>query len=445
MLDKAAHTAEPLTASNSRLTLSLHPPRDSTCLTPGTTVHPTVRIKGDASYEHLTLRLIGEARVTIWGKARWQAGAVMNATMGGPAGGVPVTSIERRQFVNVDIPLTSSTNAGMAAHGGDKKEKDVTEAMPEEGVYEVQIPYPEEGELLPSFDKKDTDNAGASVVWYLELEGDRKGWFRSNDKLKLELPVAFPVQGTPQSLETMVQRELKFQGNDSSALAVTAKLTCEPVTTPASTLHYSLTLTPSTSPAFHLLASALSSSSSDATPLKASSSLSRQVRTAPIVNPNSGTDFKFASIRIATGTLERDGKMQGEQVVWRGEVQVPQGDWTVESKGLDVKYTLNCHLHSTVFAQAALHISLPLFLPSAPVDHAPPDQPVIAMSRLAPSSAFLPLFAILLALFFAGRTARAASVFTAPNGCPTALAAAKPFVQQYGPRAAPVAGVDYSY
>ncbi|BGP69127.1 hypothetical protein NBRC10513v2_002465 [Rhodotorula toruloides] len=386
MLDKATHAAEPLTASSSRLALSLHPPHDSTCFTPGTTIHHTVRIKGDASYEHLSLRLVGEARVTIWGKARWQAGAVMNATMGGPAGGVPVTSIERRQFVNVDIPLTSSSNARAAAYGGDKKEKGTAEGVPEEGVYEVQIPYPDEGELLPSFDKKETDNAGASVVWYLELEGARKGWFRSNDKLKLELPVVFPGQATPQSLETTVQRDLKFQGSDSSALAVTAKLSCEPVTTPAATLHFSLTLTPSTSSAFHLLSSALSSSSSDATPLKASSSLSRQIRTAPIVNPNSGTDLKFASIRIATGKLERDEKVQGEVVVWRGEVQVPQGDWTVESKGLDVKYTLNCHLHSTVFAQAALHISLPLFLPSAPVDFSSSEHPVASSSALPPYS-----------------------------------------------------------
>lgn len=115
------------------------------------------------------------------------------------------------------------------------------------------------------------------------------------------------------------------------------QLACDPITTPASTLHFSVTLTPSTSSAFHLLASALSSSSSDATPLKATSSLSRQVRTAPVVNPNSGTDFKFASIRIATGTLERQEKGQGEELVWRGEIQVPPGEWTVESKGLDVK------------------------------------------------------------------------------------------------------------
>jgi hypothetical protein len=29
--------------------------------------------------------------------------------------------------------------------------------------------------------------------------------------------------------------------------------------------------------------------------------------------------------------------VQGEELVWRGEVQVPPGEWTVESKGLDVK------------------------------------------------------------------------------------------------------------
>lgn len=72
MPDKGGElAAEPLVASNSRLALSLHRSADSPCLSPGATVHAAVRIKGDASYEHLSLRLIGEARVTIWGKARW--------------------------------------------------------------------------------------------------------------------------------------------------------------------------------------------------------------------------------------------------------------------------------------------------------------------------------------------------------------------------------------
>lgn len=82
----------------------------------------------------------------------------MNATMGGGAGGVPVSSIERRPFVDFDIPLTSSSNARAAAHTGDKKEKGGSDGVPEEGIYEVQIPYPDGGELLPSFDKKETDN-----------------------------------------------------------------------------------------------------------------------------------------------------------------------------------------------------------------------------------------------------------------------------------------------
>ena len=82
---------------------------------------------------------------------------------------------------------------------------------------------------------------------------------------------------------------------------------------------------------------------------------------------------------------------------WAGEMDVPEGECTVESRGLSVKvrslpaslalslsprrpsadssrlqYTLTCHLHSTVFAKAGLHVPLPIFLPSAPVELSSP-------------------------------------------------------------------------
>ncbi|BGP14691.1 high-affinity iron permease [Rhodosporidiobolus nylandii] len=67
-----------------------------------------------------------------------------------------------------------------------------------------------------------------------------------------------------------------------------------------------------------------------------------------------------------------------------------------------------------------------------------------AMPRSAqPSFAILAVVVALLSLFSA---AQAASVFTAANGCPTALAARVPANNnKYGPRGAPVAGVDYDY
>lgn len=89
------------------------------------------------------------------------------------------------------------------------------------------------------------------------------------------------------------------------------------------------------------------------------------------------------------GSLEPAHKDAAGELVWTGQLQVSEDEWTVESKGLSVKvrlrvfsalppwsaltrpldqYTLACHLHSTIFDQAALHISLPIFLPSSPVD-----------------------------------------------------------------------------
>ncbi|TNY24487.1 hypothetical protein DMC30DRAFT_413099 [Rhodotorula diobovata] len=66
------------------------------------------------------------------------------------------------------------------------------------------------------------------------------------------------------------------------------------------------------------------------------------------------------------------------------------------------------------------------------------------MPRSSPTAALVAIF--LVALCSLVGSASAVSIFTAPNGCPTALAArAATNAGSYGPRAAPVAGVDYNY
>ncbi|GAA5828431.1 hypothetical protein JCM11251_006246 [Rhodosporidiobolus azoricus] len=66
------------------------------------------------------------------------------------------------------------------------------------------------------------------------------------------------------------------------------------------------------------------------------------------------------------------------------------------------------------------------------------------MSRSSLSSPTLALVLLFALLSLIG-AARAQSIFTAANGCPTVLAAVKPGQIAHGPRAAPVAGVDYEY
>ncbi|GAA5824922.1 hypothetical protein JCM3770_002294 [Rhodotorula araucariae] len=352
-----------LSAANSRLRLSLQlsPPG---LAYPGLTLLPTVRITQDAHYDHLALRLVAENRVNVMGRAHWQVGAVTNATMGGAA--MPITTIERLTLLDINGPLLSATTPSL------RREKDGAPqpgTTPQDGVYEVTMPFPPDGQIFPTFAQKEYDAAGASVVWRLQLEGMRKGWYRHNDKLSLELPVGFPLPSPPLPLETTLTKHLKFEGNEPGGLSADATLSCEPVLASSSLLRFHLILRPSSSTALHLLR---------ADELKPSSSLSRQIRTAPIANPHSGRDFTWAAVRIVTGSLEPTKSCAEDVLEWGGELRVPDGECTVDSKGLSVKYTLMCHLHSTIFAQAALHIPLALFLPSSPVE--------LSVSRDAASS-----------------------------------------------------------
>ncbi|GJN87516.1 hypothetical protein Rhopal_000466-T1 [Rhodotorula paludigena] len=351
----------PLAVANSRLELSL-PLSSPHLVYPGLLIRPVVRVLGDAHYEHMSLRLVAETRVTVMGKRRWlgfdayqQAGAALNTTLG-PGGGVPVSTIERLPFA--DIPLSQVSPATITGEKVDLSGSPVLDGA-NEHVFEVQIPTQGDDSLLPSFLQKDHDAAGASVAWWLELEANRKGWYRSNDKLKLDLPVVFPSTSPGGHLETSMTKALKYKGDNASDLSASAALTCETITTRTPHLHFRLTLLPSNPVAQHLLTS---------NALNPSSSLSRQIRTAPVASPKSGVEHDWAAVRLCMGSLEPAHKDMAGELVWTGELQVPEDEWTVESKGLSVK---------------------------------------------------------------------AVSVFTQN--------AAKPVQTMYGPRAAPIAGVDYSY
>ncbi|BGP54514.1 hypothetical protein JCM8202_001596 [Rhodotorula sphaerocarpa] len=372
-MSSKAHPAAPapapaaparLEASNARCSLSLTLPPPGVCY-PGQTLHPVLRFKGDTRYDKLSLRLKADSPLRVWGKDRWQAGAVASATLGG-GGGVPVTNLERYLFIDEDIPLTSS---GRHEVGDHKKGGSAQEASPQDGVYEFVVPYPPGRQLLPALPAVEgfTDGAQASVSWRLEFEGDRHGWYRTNDKLHLELPVVMPVRVPPDSLDVQTVKGLKYQGHDRQNLTIAARLVCDPPQHADATLHYRLTLNPTNDITRSMLDSALSASATS--PVKPTASLARQVRTSPIKAEN-GQDFDWAATRVAGGTLEREhgGEQQGSpgELAWVGQLVVPHGHHTVQSQHLDVNYILNCHLRSSLFPSGDLHLSLPVLLPSAP-------------------------------------------------------------------------------
>lgn len=91
-------------------------------------------------------------------------------------------------------------------------------------------------------------------------------------------------------------------------------------------LLFSLSLEPSSSSAAHLL-------TTSSPPVKVNASLSRHTRTTPIANPNSGRSFEWAGVRILAVDLER---VKDDDWRWQGMIQIPEGECTVESKGVAV-------------------------------------------------------------------------------------------------------------
>ncbi|GAA5834000.1 hypothetical protein JCM5353_008606 [Sporobolomyces roseus] len=354
----ASSSSTLLSASNSRVELSLSAPH----YTPGSTLRPSIHYKEASQYTSTSLRLLGETKATIMGKERWQTGAAVNASLGGGgAGGMPVTSIERLPFLNFEIPLLSSSkNASSDAKRPEKSNgasSSASSALGDQDLYEFVLPSPPENQLLPAVVSRQFDMTTVSVTWTLKFEGIRKGFLKRNDTLSLEIPVVFPLP--PQSLPTSIAlvHPFKFDTGSSQGMTLQAGLSIVPISY-RKPLDLTLTLTPSSSSAAHLL-----STSSSA--LKISASLSRQTRTTPIQNPGSGRAFEWAAVRVVQTILERrkDNDWQ-----WEGTLSPPEGECTVESKGVAVRYAVNCHIVSTVLAHAALHVSLPVFLPTSLVE-----------------------------------------------------------------------------
>ncbi|GAA5960995.1 hypothetical protein JCM3765_006495 [Sporobolomyces pararoseus] len=470
-------TGSELSTSNSRVVLSL--PLSSSergvCLV-GTLLRPVVYFKEDVNYTSTSLKLLGETRATIMGKERWQAGAVMNASLGGGAigaAGMPITSIERLPFLELDIPLVSSTTAGSEGSKRPEKSEPSSSAASNAGsqaVYEFTLPYPPNDQLLPAVAPKEFDMTTVSVTWTLRFTGVRKGLLKRNDSLSLDLPVMFP---TPQvSLQTTISsiHPFKFDSGANEGMTLQATLSATPIYH-RSPIHFSLMLSPSTSAAAHLLATS-------SPPLKVDASLSRQTRTTPIANPNSGRSFEWAGVRILMAEMKR---VKDDDWKWEGTISLPDGECSVESKGVAISHKLNCHIVSPVLAQAALHISLPVFLPSTIFEASAPDRvepsvdnlpayyslPLLASSsrlqitrehsiklqrprHLNPMnptmfrSKSVFLLALMLSVLLISSQVAAQSAYNPSASCPQALLQ-QPVKISHGPRSGPVAGRDYKY
>ncbi|KAI5475031.1 hypothetical protein MNV49_002089 [Pseudohyphozyma bogoriensis] len=297
------------------------------------------------------------------GKDRWQAGVLLNTGAGGSA--MLVTNIENRTFLELEVPLVSGTGAREQAESGGKKGKSEGGGGIGEGVYEVVLPevIGEQGALLPTWlmPENEQEAAGVSVVYTLEFLGTRKGMFKSNDKLSLNVPISFPVPTQPELLleswpSTTASKGLKYK-SDSTPLTVEATLSHRPLSTSSEPLSFHLLLTPS-SPS---TAPLLSPSS-----FTVSASASRKIRTTPIVDPSSGKEFAWAGVRLGLRdkpVVEVVEAGKGE-LRWEGRLTFPGAQRTVEWSSFSVKYYLTLNITSPNL-DGNLVVATEVFVPSA--------------------------------------------------------------------------------
>ncbi|KAM0755039.1 hypothetical protein T439DRAFT_322098 [Meredithblackwellia eburnea MCA 4105] len=329
-----------LKQSNSRISITLDNPTNNDSFNPGETLSCRIAISSGTEYTKLSLSLKGTTTATIMGKDRWQAGQLSNIGMGGS--GMLITSQETLTFLDMDIPLLSPAPSDFKA-GGSSKEGSYNA---ESGVYTFQIPFNSHGQLLPSYTRILDDATGVEVKYLLELHGSRSGFFKSNDKLELEIPVSIPIGGPdPNSLEPNLWPSTanlpSFKNGD-------IVLTHRPLSTTSDILCFRILIPPG------LLPPSLQPT--------VVATLSRRTRTTP-EDKNLGKSFNWAGVRVAKGEVKRVGNDE-----WEGSVSVPKGQHTIESKGVGIRYMVGCQISSRdTSPPLALSTSMPVFIPSSSV------------------------------------------------------------------------------
>lgn len=342
---------------NSRATLTIVAPRAE--YSPGTAIQISLQLSSSNDWtDSSTFRLVGRTDAIVMGIDRYQVAVQTNIGSGGSA--MMVTSRENLTFLDSGLELISPDDAHLDA-GDDKKKAgggrgDSVPTGLRGGIYSVTLP---DWVTLPAFPPLADDPAGVSCRYTIELVGHRKGLFKKNDRISLELPVAIPLK-TPITADELeecnwlthsVHRPLKYQGADDQDVFVTATLSHRPITDPADPIIYSLDLLPS--PAAQSLFS----------DPKISTFLARRIRTTPLEHTKSCKEFDWAGIRLNKGEVGIGDKVHGGGMRYRCSVKPPANQCSVEAEGFGVRYVLGCSVSSPSLVNDLI-IKLPVYVPS---------------------------------------------------------------------------------
>ncbi|SCZ99060.1 BZ3500_MvSof-1268-A1-R1_Chr3-1g05787 [Microbotryum saponariae] len=409
-----------LETTNSRLSLSVATPPHG-LFKPGDTLHPVVTLhKRSAEYTSLQLSLVVSTHALIYGKDRWQKGQMASAMLGNATTGAPITTIEQVPVYTVQVPWTSPNNVGAAAPPAAASEKEQKRSLASKagsdgplhgGVYEIILPHPRSGELLPTMRRKDEGLYSAFLGSFIFVERgmDSSNWMISKSTepptfatLQIELPVGFPIvppipEDLPESewVTTTGSKDLLHKGTQGGgAITLHAKLSIHPPSRITTRIPFHLTCSPSDPSTLSLFSPSP----------RLSLTLNQRAFTQPVLDKNLGQAMQWSGIVISASNevpkfVEPD-KGQG-MWEWRGEVDVPEDCVTVEAKGLNVKYFITAQFTSDRIMDHSLSVTVPVFLPSFPrsltseevhghSDIAQPDIPLDQSSLILLSCAVKP-------------------------------------------------------
>ncbi|KDE05997.1 hypothetical protein, variant [Microbotryum lychnidis-dioicae p1A1 Lamole] len=366
-----------LETTNSRLSLSVAKPPHG-LFKPGDTLHPVVTLhKGSTEYTSLQLSLVVSTHALIYGKDRWQKGQMASAMLGNATTGAPITTIEQVPVYTVQVPWISPNNVGAAAPPASEKEqkrslasKAGSDGPLHVGMYEIILPHPRPGELLPTMRRKDEGLSVPNrlgVSWALHLRGKKHGFLKLDDHLQIELPVGFPIvppipEDLPESdwVTAIASKDLLHKGTQGGgAITLHAKLSIQPPLRITTSITFHLTCSPSDPSTLSLFSPSP----------RLSLTLNQRAFTQPVLDKNLGQAMQWSGIVISASKevpqfVEPD---KGRGIWdWRGKVDVPEDCVTVEAKGLNVNYFITAQFTSDRIVDHSLSVTVPVFLPSFP-------------------------------------------------------------------------------
>ncbi|KAI5475431.1 hypothetical protein MNV49_001421 [Pseudohyphozyma bogoriensis] len=367
-----ASSSSTLSASNSRVSLTLHaPPLPSTSFLPGDTLRPIIAFHGTSDYTSVSLSLKGVVKL---GFERWQTGAAR-----GPTAALLANPQYISTFLDLPVQLVSPTSRGAQAQaeaergkrgnglgagsGGEQEEA----AVDGEGMYEVVIPQSGQESLLPTRELGKHEHlvhhpVGFCVQYTLEFLGTRKGLLKSNDRLTLDIPIAIPAPNKSNSaVETWptatVTKALKYKSDGAPPPIVTATLIHQPLSISGEPLQFHFIL----SGAAHLL---------NPSTISISAGIARKIQNYSVTGGRAEEEGAWTDVstkgRAVVGLVDAGGLSDSPELKWTGSLQVPKSDRTVRHELGSVKYALTLHV-SAPGLDGHIKISNDVFLPSSEV------------------------------------------------------------------------------